>query len=305
MNQKTCVQNVVGRALLGWLLVCVTTTLLQNSARADLDCDLSNFDQTDPTKLFGSKKSSDGEFSYASDLDDVNGALVARNYVKNESSDAALSFRWERTTLSHHPANPLPPGEVACNEFPARNSTMQVDDKAPIYYGPNDAEQPASVYDWSNGSGVAEENSTSILKSSFINPEGKMEKFEVSVSYYVSDNVVKSINIETSENVVASLSAENNFWSSSTINDFLMKAASGGVEAGVSDAMSFAELSVEDSSAFYAPGSSMLVYLSGRADGFGTGAKSFGILNVRVGVFDLQRQPIAVGTVALPFTSAD
>ncbi|WP_394890343.1 hypothetical protein ACG873_02895 [Mesorhizobium sp. AaZ16] len=305
MNQKTCGPNAVARALISWLLVGVMTTLLPNSARAEIDCNLSNFDQTDPIKVFGSKKSSDGEFSYASDLDDVNGTLVARNYVKNESAAVGLSFRWEGTTLSHHPAKPLPPGEVACNEFPARNSTMQVDDSSPIYHGPNDTEQPASVYVWSNGSGVAEESSNSILKSSFINSEGKRETFEVSVSYAVSENIVKSIDIETSGNVVATLSAEKKFWSSSTIEDFLTNAASSGVEAGVSDAIKFADLSAEDSGAFYAAGSSVLFYLSGRAGGFGTGAKSYGSLNVRVAVFDLQRQPIAVGTVALPFTNAD
>lgn len=305
MNQMAYGRKFVSTAPIAWLLLGVTTALLPNSAAAQVDCSLSSFDQTAPVKLFGAKKSSDGEFSYASDLDKVNGILMARNYVKNESASVGLSFRWEGTSLFHHPAKPLPPGEVACNEFPAPNSTMEIDDGSPIYYGPNDAAQPASVYVRSDRSGLADGNSSSILKSSFINSDGKSEEFEVLVSYATSDNVLKSVDIETSENVVVVLSAEGQFWSSSIIDSFLSTAGNGGGEAGISDSAKFANLTMQDQDTFYAAGSSMLFYVSGRASGFGAGNRSYGSLNVRASVFDLQRQPIAVGTVAIPITNAE
>lgn len=246
MEQKAYGRKFILRVPIAWLLLAVTSALLPDSAAAQVDCNLSSFDQTAPVKLFGTKKSSDGEFSYASDLDKVNGILMARNYVKNESASVGRSFRWEGTSLFHHPAKPLPPGEVACNEFPAPNSTMEIDDGSPIYYGPNDAAQPASVYVRSDRSGLAEGSSSSIFKSSFVNSDGKNEEFEVSVSYATSDNVLKSVDIETSENVVVVLSAEGQFWSSSIIDSFLSAAGNGGGEVGISDPTKFANLTMQD-----------------------------------------------------------
>lgn len=273
-------------------------------AFAEGECDLSTFDQTEPRQLYGDRKIGSDKFSYASDLDrDIHGQLVARNFVKNDSETGKLSFRWDKPELIQFPTRPLEPGAIACNSYPAPETALQVDYDAPIYFGPNELEQPAAIYMRYAGPAVDNGTSSSILKSSFIDKEGKIQQFEVKVNYEVTDGTVKAINIQTTNNVTATFSAAKRFWSPATTEGFLKYAKEGGSSFGIADAKNFATVETTYAQYLWASEAEPFIYLRGAAFGFGSGSTSYGKQDVRVAVFDLEQQPIAVGTVTLPFTN--
>ncbi|MBY5794888.1 hypothetical protein [Rhizobium leguminosarum] len=287
-----------------YLGVAMFSIAIARVASAEDECDLSTFDQTEPRQLHGDRNNGGGQFSYASDVDkNAHGQLFARNFVKNDSETGKLSFRWDKPNLIQFPARPLEPGAIACNSYPAHESALQVDYDAPIYFGANELEQPAAIYMRYAGPVADNGSSSSILKSSFIDKEGKLQPFEVKVDYKVSDGTVKTINIRTSDNVIATFSAGKRFWSRETTEGFLEYAKKDGIDSGISDAMKFASVEPGYAQYLWASGAEPFLYLRGGVFGFGAGSKSYGKQDVRVAVFDLEQEPIAVGLVTLPFTN--
>lgn len=288
-----------------WNYALLLTVILVTTTRGSTEeCRLDGFDKTEPRALLGGLNNGIGEFSWGSDLELEDGGLVARNFVRNDSQTIGLSYDWGKTGLTHSTANPLAPGKIDCNYYPARNSMEEIDDTATIVYGPDNVVQSAAVYK----SGLDPKidtngGATSVIKTSYYSRNDKVEDVEVTVNYELSDGFIKNIRIDTPKDIYAAIVSDKKFWSDATFSNFFEITKAGGVNSGVSPANTFAEFVPEDVKAFLnGDDDQSLIYLQGGINGLANGIKSFGSHEVKIILLDAERRPIVSGIAILPWT---
>jgi hypothetical protein len=113
---------------------------------ASAHCDLHRFDQTPPRAISDIVSNQFADFTWASDVDTIDGRLWVWHYILNTHKDSGLGAVWEKADIRIPLTHPLPPGEAFCNRFLAASVLPNPDTDAPIVYGTNQQRQRAAVF---------------------------------------------------------------------------------------------------------------------------------------------------------------
>jgi hypothetical protein len=186
---------------IGAAMASAISTFFSLCCLASAQCDLTGYDSTPPPKLPGAVFDQYAHFEYASDVDATDGGeLRIWNYILNKRNDRGIGASWPKAGIGLSLWYPLPPGQAACKYFPTE--IIRKDSDAPVVYGTNQQQQPATVYVAETRRDIGRAGAN--IKTSYADDDGKLINVNVSVSSYLSGKSIY-ITVEHSPTLIVGI----------------------------------------------------------------------------------------------------
>jgi len=214
-------------------ILFLAALLITTTARAG--CDLNGFDGTAPSAVRGPVDNEYGKFEWGSDVDVNDAQAWIWNFIVNNGSDKSLSATWKKAGIRIGIANPLPPNEAYCNQYPV--SAYGKDTDAPIVYGTQT--QQAAVYMRINEK-RASNTISSTVQTAYEDEQKKLNVISVTINFYISDNILKNVEVISPQDIYVGLSGLSEILRPQIASDFLNAAEGQGGAVALTSYRDFA-----------------------------------------------------------------